>query len=92
MIKRYRLKEYPQSVEVISISDLPSLGDNGFLIIRLNKELSEDEANDITEEIGIKEVPVPCVVSTCEMTVYEVLDEIEQMKALEDKETKDKDN
>lgn len=77
MIKRYKLKEYPESVEVISVTDLAKLGEGGFLIIRLNKELAEDVANDIIEEISIKDIPVPCVVATAEMSVYEVLDKME---------------
>lgn len=91
MIKHYRLREYPDSVvEVISVSDLASLGEGGFLILRLNSELSEDIANDIVEEIGIKEIPVPVIVSTAEMSVVEVLERADEEKdlALKDNESK----
>lgn len=76
MIKRYSVKDSSKIKEVISIENLDSLGSGGFLVIILNS-LSIDDANDLTEELAIRDVQVPVVVSTFDMTIHEVLDKLE---------------
>lgn len=78
MLKRYLIKDQP-ALEIIAVSDLKKLKDADFLLIRV-KAGSEDEINDIIEEVGLLDIPVACIVTTMENTAHEIVEKIENGK------------
>ena len=78
MIKKYRLKEFPQQVvQVISVSELSKVVDeNGFLLVMMNA-VSDEEINDFVDVIGAYDIPVPVIVSNNKLDVHEVVENIE---------------
>ncbi len=77
MLKKYKLKELGNEVEIIAIDDVSKLVKDGFLIVQL-KTLNPDAVNDMVEAIGLTNLPFPAVVTDASVTVWEVLEEKEK--------------
>lgn len=82
MIKKYKIKEYPQQIkEVISIDNISDIvSKDGFLVFVLNS-LNPEETNDLVEMLGQRNIDGPiinCVVSNCDLSVYEVVKKLEK--------------
>lgn len=51
MIKKYKIKELPDEVEIISVDDIPNINKNGFLLFCVNTR-DYDRVYEYTEILG----------------------------------------
>lgn len=81
MIKKYKIKECPNSIQqTISIESLQENNPGGFYIFQIDT-LNPDEVADIQEKLEILLEDVGCtkyLITTCDINVYEVLEELEK--------------
>lgn len=80
MIKRYRIANCPEIVEVISVDDLKDLVQDGFLILQVST-LNPEAVNDMVESLGLGNFPFPVVVTDMQTSVHEILEEKERTDA-----------